>query len=156
MISISMTILPWSLTIKIILKMTFQNSITSLFSDYPGKKSASCNQKILSGQHLENVSRQLNWPWDWCNNYILSIRRSLLSQATRLYTSLRVWHLRWYSIKHLTDWILLLIYIITSGCIQTKQVSNWLHGVRGSPLIAVMIHDVHSKYTWLPFRRGYH
>jgi hypothetical protein len=43
-----------------IIKMTFQNATTSLFSDHPGNQWASGHQKIPSRQHFENESQQLN------------------------------------------------------------------------------------------------
>jgi len=43
-----------------IVEMTFQNLMMSLFGDHPGKQWASGHQKIPSHQHLENESQQLN------------------------------------------------------------------------------------------------
>jgi len=43
-----------------IVEMTFQNPMSSLFGDHPGKESASGHQKITTGQHLGNESQQLN------------------------------------------------------------------------------------------------
>jgi len=42
--------------------------------------------------------------------------------------SLHHWHLRWYWIKHLNDWIPPLMYIFSRRRIQMKPVSDWLHG----------------------------
>jgi len=43
--------------------------------------------------------------------------------------SLRRWHPRRYPIKRLKDGIRPLMDIFTRGRIQTKLVSNWLHGM---------------------------
>jgi len=128
MTRISMTISGRYPTITINIEMTIQNLTMSLFGDHPGKQWASGHQQIPSRQHLENQSRQLNLVLRRPNPYILSVGRSILSRRRRKNASLRRWHPRRYPIKRLNDWIRPLMYTFTRGRIQTKPVSNWLHG----------------------------
>jgi len=123
-----MTISTWFLTLTMIFAMSIQNPMTILFGDHPGKNWASGHQKIPSPQHLENGWRQLNWHLHRRSPYNLSVRWSILSRRRRMNESLRHWHRRRYPMKRLNDWIQPLMYIFSRGRIQTKPVSNWLHG----------------------------
>jgi len=125
---ISMTITTQYSTISMIVKMTIQHPMMSLFGDHPGEQYASGHQKILSHQLFENQLRQLNYLLHWSNPYILSVGSSVLSRRRRINAGPHRWHPRRYLIKCLNDWICLLMSIFTRGRIQTKPVSIWLHG----------------------------
>jgi len=115
-------------TISMIVQMTFQNPTTSIFRNHLGKQWASHQEEIPSLQHLEHESQQLHLLLCRRNPYCLSVGRSILSRRRWMNGSLRRWHPRRYPIKRLNDWIHLLVYILTRGRIQTKPVSNGLHG----------------------------
>jgi len=132
--------------------MTFRNPTTSLVGDHPGRQWASGHQMIPLRQHLENESQQLNYLLRRRSPYILSVGRSILSRRRRMNPSLRQWHPRRYPIKCLNDWIRPLMYIFTRGRIQTKPVSNWLHGkpeICGnmSPLLTTWQASSSAQYT---------
>jgi len=116
------------LTIPTIVEMTNQNQMTSLFGDHPGQLWASGHEMIPSRQHLENKSRQHNSILCQRTPCILSIGRSISFRRRSMNGSPWCWHPRWYPIKRLKGWILPLMCILTRGTIQTKLVSNWLHG----------------------------
>lgn len=86
--SISMSISTQYRTITMIVKMTTQNWMTRLISDHPGKQWASANQKVLSRQHLEHESGQLNHLPCRHNPYILSIGGSIFSLRWRMNANL--------------------------------------------------------------------
>jgi len=75
---ISMTIPAQYLTITFRVKMTIQKLMMSLFTDHPGKHSASCHQSICSRHHLENNSLRLDWLLRERNPCNLRIMRSIL------------------------------------------------------------------------------
>jgi len=128
MMRISMTISAQYPTIRMIVRMTVQNMMTSLFSDHPGKQWASGHQDITSSDHLENGSRQLSWVLHRFNLYILSIGRSIFSPRRRMNSSLRHRHPTWYPIECLNDWVRPLMFTFPRRRIQMTHVSNWLHG----------------------------
>jgi len=128
MTRMSITISARHLRISMIIEITIRHSMMSLFGDHRGRHWASGHQVIPSCQHLENESQQLNSLLHWCNVYILNFGRSILGWRRMINASLYCWHPRRYGIKHLNDWIRLLMYIFTIGWIQTKAVRNWLHG----------------------------
>jgi len=105
-----------------------QNPTTSLFGDYPGKQWACSQERIPSRQHFEKELRQLNSQLHRRNLYMLSVRRSTMSRRRRMKPSLRRRHPGRNLIQGLNDSIRLQMYIFTRGKIQTKLVSNWLHG----------------------------
>jgi len=125
-----MTIPARNPTITMIVEMTFHNPTTSLFGDHARKQWANGHLNITSRQHLENESQQHDQLRRRRNHYILSIGRSKLSRRRRMNASLRRWQPRTCPIKRLNDWIRPLINRFTRGRIQTKPVSNWLHGKR--------------------------
>jgi len=107
--------------------MTIQNPMASLCGDHPGKQWASGHQEIPSCQRLGHKSRQHNWLLRQCNLYIPISWSDILPLGRRINMSLRWWHPRWYSIHHLDDWILPLMYIFTRHIIDMIPVSNWFH-----------------------------
>jgi len=111
-----------------IIKITSQNQMTSLFDDHPGKQWARGLQKIPSHRCLENKLQQLEWLLLQHNIYILSVGSSILSQRRIMNHSLCHWQPGRYSIKHLNNWIHLLISILSRWRIQMKPVRNSLHG----------------------------
>jgi len=125
---ILMTISSPSLTITMIVEMTIQNLMTNLFGEHPRMQWASRHQMIPSRQHLENELRQLNQLPCQHYHYIRSMGRSILSQKRRMISGLCHWHPRRHSIKCFNNCIRPSLYIFTRGRIQTKPVSNWLHG----------------------------
>jgi len=114
--------------ISMMIKMTIQSPMTSFYGDYPGKQWAIGHQQIPSRQYIETESWQLHHLLGEHSQFHRSVRRSIWSSRRRMNGILRCRHPRRYSIERLNNCIRSLMCIFTRGRIQTKLVSDWLHG----------------------------